>query len=171
MKGMIRFMMHYTHTPGGIFAVAAYYSFFPPTDIVAMGIGLAAGGIGGLLPDIDHSGSKIAKKMGLLGKGLSRILKHRGISHTPMLWTLLFAPLLYYFPLYQFIFLPMYLGTLSHIFLDALTPMGVPLLGPFSMKKIRFLKIPTGGTIEWVISGLLQVSIVLMVILLIRQGF
>lgn len=163
-------MMHYTHSPGGIFATALYFTFVPPTDLVALGVGLVAGGIGGLLPDIDHSGSKISKQAGVVGTVISKLLTHRGIAHTPILWCLIFGGLYYWLPDYHYIFLPMWLGTLSHLFLDSLTPKGVPLLAPLYREKINFLKIKTGGFLESVCSGLLQIGSLYLVLQLVHGG-
>ncbi|MFI3255014.1 MAG: metal-dependent hydrolase [Eubacteriales bacterium] len=164
-------MMHYTHSPGGVLSVALYYTYgVAPPNLAIMALGLALGGIGGLLPDIDHSGSKITKKTGIIGLILSKLLSHRGLSHTPILWIGIFGALMYYFPLYQFICLPLLLGCLSHILLDALTPQGVPLLAPLSRQKINFLTIQTGGNIERLCSMILQAACLYFIFQLGYQG-
>ncbi len=164
-------MMHYTHSPGGVLSVALYYTYgTAPSSLAVMGLGLALGGFGGLFPDIDHSGSKITKKTGIIGFVLSKMLSHRGLSHTPFLWILIFGALMYYFPAYQFIFFPLLLGCLSHIFLDALTPQGVPILAPLTWQKINFLTIQTGGKIERLCSMLIQVACLYFIFNLGYQG-
>lgn len=151
-------MMHYTHSPGGVLAVALYFQYYQPTNYLTMGLGLMAGGVGGLLPDIDHSGSKITKKTGIIGTIISSMLSHRGISHTPLLWTILIGGLIYHFPDFHLVTIPLLLGCYSHIFLDALTPAGVPLLAPLTMQKINFLTIKTGGRMELLCSMLIQAA-------------
>ena len=56
---------------------------------------------------------------------------------------------------YYFMFaLGLFVGILSHIFLDALTVKGVPLLGPITYKKYRLMKLRTNRD-EWVACGLM----------------
>lgn len=157
-------MMHYTHSPGGVMAVCLYYSLMPPGDYLTLGLGLVAGGVGGLLPDIDHSGSKISKSAGFVGSILSKILKHRGVTHTPILWCVLMGLMNHFLPQWNYLSFPVFLGCLSHIFLDALTPKGVPLFAPLSGQKVRFLKIKTGGKLEMLCSVLLQIGCVVLII-------
>lgn len=163
-------MMHYTHSPGGVFAVALYFTVAPPEGMLHMGIGLVAGAVGGLLPDIDHSGSKATKSAGIFGTILSKCLNHRGITHVPLFWCLCYGLSAYYLPQWYLVTLPLFLGCLSHIFLDALTPKGVPLLAPFVSKKIHFLSIKTGGKIELLCSALLQLFSLLLIVYLSIQA-
>lgn len=151
-------MMHYTHNAGGIFATALYFTYVPPQDVMTLGIGLVAGAIGGLLPDIDHGGSTISKKAGIIGTVISKLLTHRGVAHTPLLWALIFGGLYYALPQYFFILCPMFIGVLSHLLLDALNPKGVPLLAPLYCEKIHFLNIKTGGKIEGLCTIALQLG-------------
>lgn len=150
---------------------------------VALGGCLLIGSsIGSLLPDIDHHNSTIRNKMRLTKKrpatGWKAALKerrrekreksrpeglrHRGITHTPFLAMLMMIGLLLLYPMvalsvqsYYFMFaVGLFTGILSHIFLDALTVKGVPLLGPITYKKYRLLKLRTNRD-EWVASALM----------------
>lgn len=57
----------------------AYKNLFP----VGMLIGSA---LGSLLPDIDHEGSTISKKLKVVAKVTSKTTSHRGITHTLLGW-------------------------------------------------------------------------------------
>ncbi len=151
-------MMHYTHTPGGIFAVAAFYSLVPPANLPTLAMGLICGGVGGLLPDIDHSNSKITRSTGFVGSLLSKIFPHRGITHAPFFWILLWVALHFTLPAFSFVFFPLLLGCLSHIFLDALTPKGVPVFLPFHKKYVNLSRITTGGKLEYLVCALLHLG-------------
>ncbi len=151
---------------------------------VALGGCLLIGSsIGSLLPDIDHHNSTIRNKMRLTKKRstskgwkaqlkerrrqkrekrLPEGLRHRGITHTPFLAMVIMIGLLLLYPTiplsiqsYYFMFaVGLFTGILSHIFLDALTVKGVPLLGPITYKKFRLLKLKTNRD-EWVASALM----------------
>ena len=151
---------------------------------VALGGSLLIGSsIGSLLPDIDHHNSTIRNKMRLnkkcpapesfkakrrerrrqkREKRLPEGLRHRGITHTPFLAMVIMIVLLLLYPVipisiqsYYFMFaLGLFVGILSHIFLDALTVKGVPLLGPITYKKYRLMKLRTNRD-EWVACGLM----------------
>lgn len=144
---------------------------------------LIGSSIGSLLPDIDHQNSTIRNKMRLTKKRsstkgwrakwkerrrqkrekrLPEGLRHRGITHTPFLAMVLMIGLLLAYPFfpisiqsYYFAFaLGLFTGILSHIFLDALTVKGVPLLGPITYKKFRLMKLRTNRD-EWIASALM----------------
>lgn len=92
-------------------------------------------------------------------------LRHRGITHTPFLAMVLMIGLLLAYSFipssvqaYYFAFsLGLFTGILNHIFLDALTKKGVPLLGPITYKRFNLMKLTTGRD-EWI-------AILLMIIL------
>lgn len=156
-------MMHYTHTPGGIFAVASVFMVAQPNNIAELSVGLFCGAVGGLLPDIDHESSKITKKLGPIGYIISRCCSHRGITHTLALWVFLFGLIATCFPVLGFYCGCLFLGCVSHLVLDAMTPSGVPLLWPMKQNKISFMKIKTGGKVEPIVSGLLVFCNVVMI--------
>lgn len=71
-----------------------------------------------------------------------KVLKHRGPTHSIFMTFLLLLCIFKYFPS---ILLPVAVGVLSHIFLDALTPAGVSLFWPFFRGRIRIPIALTGG--------------------------
>lgn len=75
-------------------------------------------------PDIDHAKSKPAKMLGLLGKLTSKF-KHRGITHNPLVWSVLYGGVFYYIlKTYNYEAWWMTGGVLaiySHIIVDKLT--------------------------------------------------
>ena len=127
---------------------------------------------GSLLPDADIPQSTAGKKLHillwplylfkklllLLGhiiKPLRKIgtaLGHRGLFHSPLFHTLLFAVLSAF--LYgqaewlRCLLSGMYFGILSHLMLDLFSG-GIPLFAPFSMKRQRpAISFKTGSTLE-----------------------
>lgn len=117
--------------------------------------------LGAILPDIDEHNSKITQLSGLIGKIVSFFAKHRGIFHS-LAFILLFSVFLGWLwkPYYAFAF---FAGYLSHLFADALNPMGIPVFYPFSEFRLRGL-IRVGGVLEWVIlillAGLIMLKLV-----------
>lgn len=132
--------------------------------------------IGGLLPDVDHPTSTISKKgkilflpYRLLNKLFCLLniksLEHRGIMHTfiiPAVISLVAA--LSGATVLRYALFGILLGYLSHLFCDALNPMGVPLFWPLYKGKIRFIPkavcIRTGSTAETVFRVLLRVGVI-----------
>lgn len=73
----------------------------------------------------------------IMGRRLS-LIPHRTITHTWWLWVLIMlcSPLLLSgSPLALWLTLGFALGCLLHIGMDALTPMGVPVLNPFGTRR------------------------------------
>ena len=113
--------------------------------------------LGAILPDIDESNSKISKEAGFLGTIVSFLFKHRGIFHSLVL-AVLVSFLLGWF--WQWPYgIALFVGYLSHLLADGLTPMGVQIFYPLSKFKLRG-PVKTGGWGEWLILVLLIVVIV-----------
>lgn len=145
-----------THFYAGLCAGAAFavWADLPLLDCAAAA---AAGILGGLAPDLDHRKSKITQKTGMFGFVSSRMLKHRGVLHAPILYVVLAAvlfPCIGVYPLTQAAVCGLLAGALSHLFLDALNPSGIPLLWPLLKKRISLLPIQTGGRIDRLIGRL-----------------
>lgn len=93
--------------------------------------------IGSLLPDIDHPKSYLGNKVPIIPTLLYTTVGHRSLTHS-----LLFAAIMG--TLLGLIDIPlgigMFIGIISHILLDMLTPQGVSYLYPFKKKRIKWFK-------------------------------
>ncbi|MFH1682762.1 MAG: metal-dependent hydrolase [Candidatus Woesearchaeota archaeon] len=117
--------------------------------------------LGAVFPDIDERDSKITQWTGLFGKIVSLLNKHRGFFHSLLFVAV--ALIISSVFLTQFYSWGLFLGLCSHLFLDSLTPAGVPLLYPFERFKARgWLR--TGGVGEVVVLFLVVVGIVWVVL-------
>ena len=103
--------------------------------------------LGSVLPDIDDGNSKIKKASGVLGSIVSFMFKHRGIFHSLIMVIVLFIVMSFWISYYA---IGLTIGYLSHLLSDALTPMGIQFLYPFSSFKLRG-PIKVGGIGEWVV--------------------
>ena len=125
--------------------------------------------VGSTFPDIDQTQSKTGKKMPITShlikfihaiadklsmKGISKATSHRGVTHSVLIWFILFviaysignafnliAPL--FWGINGFFF-----GVATHLILDMLNKRGIPVLAPLSYLSFHFLKIRTGSVGE-----------------------
>ena len=129
-------MIGSTHTAGGMLAgTAVGLAFGQPW------VGLLAGAVGGLLPDIDTPGSTIGRKVPVLPLLLNALLGHRGGTHT--VWFCLALPVLgaiaavsvgVGYTAWLPVALAFLAGELSHLALDALTRSGVQPFWPLPLR-------------------------------------
>jgi len=151
-------MNHQAHRIGGICATTVattilYNQTLGETSThIAMGIAIAGGAIGALIPDIDHPSSKVGKKVKPVSVVINQVFGHRGFTHTILAFLLFVLGLFllvgvipvayqgYYFPFA----LGLMIGYASHLVLDMMTVSGVPLLYPFSNHSFRIAKFRTG---------------------------
>ncbi|BAC24734.1 b1728 [Wigglesworthia glossinidia endosymbiont of Glossina brevipalpis] len=92
-----------------------------------------------LLPDMDHPGSFLGKKLNWISIPISKTFGHRGFTHSLLslflLYVIIFSNIFntnYVFPL-DFSY-SLLVGYFSHILADFFTPFGVPLFWPFKFK-------------------------------------
>ena len=90
--------------------------------------------IASALPDIDCYKSKAGKKIKPLSFLINIFLGHRGIFHSPFL--LILISLLIMLVSHE-IAAAFFIGYISHLVLDSLTPKGIMFFYPFSKKKIK----------------------------------
>ena len=126
--------------------------------------------IGSLFPDFDTDKSAIARKFHFYIAGLER----RGVSHTiylDIILSVVFYVVIRIFtrnwdPIFANLFIwtdyGFFFGYLSHLFLDMLTPMGVPILYPFKGTKHKYhiAEIEIGSMLEVLIFILLLTFVI-----------
>lgn len=115
---------------------------------------------GALLPDIDHPGSWIGRRVWVISVPISATFGHRGITHS--LFAVAACIAWAAFHRLSGFWVPVALGYLSHLGTDALTPAGVPLLWPnrrvFSLDLFK-----TGSATEYVLSSLVVLGMAALV--------
>lgn len=129
----------YTHLATGALVGAALYHFHVDTSIV---LGTIAGS---LLPDIDHPGSKIGRRVPIISH-IMYLFGHRGITHS-LLFVLFLGMVGYFYwtPAYG-----LAIGSLVHVVGDMLTPSGVPLLWPHG-RRYHLLGFRTGSIFDYLL--------------------
>ena len=149
--------MFKTHMAFAVVVSLFMYNFFHETNFVVFTLLVM---LGAMLPDIDNKRSKISQKAKVISSLINVLTKHRGIFHS------VFIPLGIYFFLEALGFgiygIPIALGYLSHILIDALTPLGVNFLHPVTTLHLH-------GPVEtnsWIEKILLASFIMLIIILL-----
>lgn len=122
-------MMGYTHAAAGAFAGAVAGSAFGDPLL-----GAAVGMLAGLLPDIDHPGSMLSRKVPIIPVFVSALAGHRQLTHTVwfgLAMAILAAVFLAGFaPDRTHLAVAVFTGALSHVLLDGLTRGGVRPLAP-----------------------------------------
>lgn len=142
-------MQYGTHILGGILSGV----LINPTPQ-----GILISTVGSLFPDIDHPDSFIGKRIKILSVPISKVFKHRTVTHSPLIWGLLEGINLITINnenLTYFI-----CGVFSHIILDMLNSSGVPVFYPISKKRTNLAKIKLGGIGEKLISVGLSFTII-----------
>jgi inner membrane protein len=144
-------MKGYTHILGGL---VFSYLFSVPDYAVPAAI------IGSTFPDIDL---KFSSLIPAKGKKKNLFNTHRGITHHPMLVLVLFlvwVSLVKFLPQYKFYWDFLYgfwVGYLSHLILDMLTPLGIP-VGTSYYPRLSLKLMKTGGVGEKVFFLLLSIA-------------
>lgn len=105
-----------------------------------------------MVKSIFHTKRNIIKKSTL--RSIEKAFGHRGLLHTIFF---IIIQIIIYLPftisnqeqmVFHVFFIGYILGCISHLFLDLLTPEGVPLLMPFSSKRYSLMSIGTNSATE-----------------------
>lgn len=151
-------MNHQAHKVAGVCAGTIAATLIYHNDLQS-GQGLIAvvpmivgGYFGGLLPDIDHPGSKIGKRLYPIAWVVNKLFGHRGATHS--LLALFLTSALFLMPsllldgfakfMYTQFAIGVSVGFLSHLLLDMTTKSGIPLMYPFLPKSFRIARLTTG---------------------------
>ena len=89
----------------------------------------AAASLGSLLPDIDHPGSVVGKRLWLVAMPVAMIFGHRGITHSLIAVVVMSAAIAWQIGAQPWV-VALAIGYLTHLIGDWLTPSGVPFLWP-----------------------------------------
>lgn len=155
-------MTYKTHIIGGVALAILVNEYVIPLEGIEFAYYYGSAIVGSLLPDLDHPKSWISKRTIILHYPF-RKLGHRKATHSLFAAVLLWAILTLPFGV-NFVALGGLLGYTSHLLLDMLNPMGVPLLYPISRDKYKIGKIHTGDTGEYIVAILLVALSTLMII-------
>jgi inner membrane protein len=123
--------------------------------------------VGSILPDLDHPRGLIYHFLGFPGwvrRGVTRVVGQRGVVHSLLAAVVVLVLGLAVCVLAGLDFLVgfgLFMGFLSHLFLDSLTVRGVGWLLPFSKRRVRFV-IGTGTMIERIFFFVLGVFVVVL---------
>ena len=120
-------MMARSHVAVGLasWIVAAPLLHASPLDPVELGLAVA----GALLPDIDHPQSWVGRRSRPVSTLVSRVLGHRGVTHSALAVVALVALLMHRGYSHD-ITAALAVGYLSHLAADLLTPRGLRLAWP-----------------------------------------
>ena len=161
-------MIGKTHLAGGV-ATAAVICLIGRIEIAPAIGGIACSALGALLPDVDHKGSMMGKKIKPVSTAIGAVVGHRKFFHWFAPYLLLFAIACWWKPEYYLFFQFTLCGVLSHLLLDACNPSGIPL---FPTIKFHLLKIRTGSMGDQVIGAVLSIiSILCLFYWIINQVF
>lgn len=139
-----------THILGGA-AFGLAFAAYTHTDPILV---TAAATLGGVIPDICHTGSKIGKKLPVLSFVISKVFGHRTFTHS-IGFLIGAAWLMSELPVHPSIAMGIIVGMFSHMILDACTKNGIQFLWPLPLNFRSPLAIRTGGPWEKVfIAGL-----------------
>ncbi|MFY4776676.1 metal-dependent hydrolase [Metabacillus sp. RGM 3146] len=141
-----------THIMGGVASglALAHFTHYDPVLLTA------AGALGGLIPDICHSGSKIGRMAPLLAKIINVLFGHRTFTHS-LLFLIIVNSLIAAFLPNDSIRAGILAGMVSHIILDAGTKKGIKLFYPIKISVRLPFTTRTGSAVEHAVFAVISV--------------
>lgn len=149
-------MLFFTHV---VFAFLLGIISLKLIDITNIPLFIAFIFIGSIVPDIDNPNSRLGRKLPVISHLIKFTLGHRGIFHS--LWPLFLISFLLSSINIE-ISIGLFIGYLSHLFLDALTISGVRFLYPLKFRIKGFIS--TGSLIEKFFLFLVVLSVLIIIL-------
>lgn len=143
---ILKIMMAPTHL---VFGVTAAFGLSHLGLLEASVPVFAAASLGSLLPDIDHPGSVVGRRLWLVSMPVSMIFGHRGITHSLIAVVAMSAAIAWQIGAQSWI-VALAIGYLTHLIGDWLTPSGVPFLWPNRRKFSSPIGFKTNSMAEMV---------------------
>ena len=143
--------MFRTHLAIGIISSLLIQDYFKSGLLFSLALIMANS-----LPDIDHQGSWVGRRLWIFSKPINIIFGHRGLTHSILVPLGLFFAFAHYG--HSNLGLAVMIGYTTHIFADAFTSEGIKIAYPFS-KKVFSGPLKTNGIGEFAIFALLLISI------------
>lgn len=157
-----------THLLLGL-AVAVPIAAIAPQDNALRALVIAVGGIGGLLPDIDHPKSIISGYIWGVGGAVRLAASHRTYTHT-ILFVAALLGLLFAIKAPQWIIAATAGGLISHLLADMLTVAGVPILLPVVRRSFRLAPYPVLKATSWLLESVATVGAVALIGFILWKG-
>ncbi|MBS3160267.1 metal-dependent hydrolase [Candidatus Woesearchaeota archaeon] len=148
-------MMFKTHLMFSLLVSSLIFKYFSLNPYLFVLILVLAGS----LPDIDHTKSRIGRKLFIISWIINFFFGHRRLIHSIIFASILSLVIKMVFNEY---WIPFYIGYLSHLFLDVLTKQGLYIFYPSNFKLDGFIK--TNGLFEKVFLFILFVLNVYLII-------
>lgn len=151
-----------THILGGIAAGIALSILQQRTLNSLSAVTLAVSTLGALFPDIDNRRSKMGNRAKITSNVIQRVIGHRTLFHSPVLYVVVHCLLLLFLPAGLARYVPAFsAGIGSHLLLDMFNQKGIPLLYPYR-KRFHLMSIRSGSFLEFLFACLLLAGVVLM---------
>jgi len=135
-------MLWKTHVAFGILSALAVLPFLMPANLFLF---FSVVILSSILPDIDHTKSKISSKIPIIPSIIQLFFKHRGIIHS-LPFMALVAYIVNIF-LGRELAIAFLVGFLSHLIADGLTISGINFLHPFAQLRLQGF-VETGSITE-----------------------
>jgi inner membrane protein len=145
-----------THLVLGL-AVGVAVAAAAPPDLATRAMIIVAGGIGGLLPDIDHPKSIVSGYLPGVGGAVRLFASHRGPTHS-LFFLLTLLALLFAINAPQWVVAAGAGGFISHLLADMATVAGVPVLLPISRRSFRLAPALLLGPTQWILESVATVG-------------
>lgn len=139
-----------THIAAG-FSVGIGISILTASLLPTAAVSTFAAVAGSLLPDIDTASSKLGRKIAPVSWLIRIFIGHRQMFHSLTFWAIPMIVLWLTKVLPPLTIFSASVGILSHLFLDAFNPAGIPIFWPLS-KRLSIAKFQCRGIVDYLLT-------------------